>query len=170
MPIAFWRDEYKTGYAKVDEQHIHLFAIVNKLHDAMLEGHGWDVLKETLDELIHYTLEHFQMEEMLMQVNGYPSFLEHQAKHEELKQKVVLLVQKLEQHGQFLTIEVSHFLTEWLIHHIKGEDQKMIRYFHHLQTIQSPDRVENSPPLPSETPPEVPQKASSSGYWRTYPR
>ncbi len=131
MPIAFWRDEYRTGYTKVDDQHIHLFEIVNRLHDAMLEGHGWDVLKETLDELVHYTLEHFQMEEMLMEITNYPSYTEHKAKHEQLKLQVTELMEKLSQHKQFLTVEVSHFLTDWLIHHIKGEDQKMIKFLKH---------------------------------------
>ena len=128
MPIAFWRDEYRTGYAKVDEQHIHLFEIVNRLHDSMLEGHGWDVLKETLDELVHYTLEHFIMEEMLMEVTHYPGYPEHKEKHELLKRQVLDLMEKLSQHQQFLTLEVSHFLTDWLIHHIKGDDQKMIQF------------------------------------------
>lgn len=132
MPIAYWREEYRTGNDRIDEQHQHLFNLVNTLHDAMLQGYGWDVLRGTLGELIQYTIEHFQMEEMLMELSKYPGLLEHRRKHNDLKQQVETLQHKLNSNQQFLTIEVSHFLTEWLIHHIKGEDQKMIRYFRHL--------------------------------------
>jgi len=66
MPIAFWRDEYCTGDPIIDRQHQELFRIVNKLHDAMLEGHGSDVLGSTLDELTTYTNEHFDYEESRM--------------------------------------------------------------------------------------------------------
>jgi hemerythrin len=59
MPIAYWRDEYCTGNAEIDEQHQKLFKIINNLHDAMLQGHGKEVLKNTLDELIFYTIDHF---------------------------------------------------------------------------------------------------------------
>ncbi len=56
LVFAKWLDEYTTGNHKVDQQHQHLFEIVNKLHDAMKLGHGKEVLKETFDELIKYTV------------------------------------------------------------------------------------------------------------------
>lgn len=129
MPIAFWRDEYCTGNPMVDAQHRHLFVIVNKLHDAMLEGHGADVLTQTLDELVHYTVEHFRDEEKLMRDNNYPEYAKHKEMHESITKDVLALLEKQKQHKQFLSIEVSKFLTSWLIHHIKGEDKRMIAFF-----------------------------------------
>lgn len=127
MPLAYWRDEYRTGNSLVDDQHQQLFKIVNLLHDAMLQGHGRDVVKKTLNNLTHYTLEHFKTEEQLMLTHAYPHYEEHKGRHEELKAKVLTLIANFEESSS-VAIEVSHFLTDWLIHHIKGEDQKMIRY------------------------------------------
>lgn len=138
MPIAYWRDEYRTGNAQVDEQHIMLFRIVNSLHDAMLRGEGRSVLRRTLDDLITYTLEHFAIEEKLMLEHHYPDYPEHKARHEELKAKVSVLLEKFDHENCFLTLEVSHFLTDWLIHHIKGSDQKMIKFFRHKLDVPVP--------------------------------
>ncbi|MDX2099130.1 MAG: bacteriohemerythrin [Leptolyngbyaceae cyanobacterium bins.59] len=128
MPIAYWRDEYRTGHAQVDEQHMMLFRIVNLLHDSMLRGEGRTVLMRTLNDLVTYTLEHFQVEERLMLALNYPDYEEHKARHEDLKAKVTVLLEKAQREDTFLTLEVSHFLTDWLIHHIKGSDQRMIKF------------------------------------------
>lgn len=149
MPLAYWRDEYRTGNSLVDDQHQKLFRIVNLLHDAMLQGHGKDVLEKTLRSLTHYTLEHFKTEEQLMLTHAYPHYEEHKSRHEELKTKVLTLIANFEE-SSFLAIEVSHFLTEWLIHHIKGEDQKMIRF---MREKIGPHLAEDiaCEPIPPET-------------------
>ena len=137
MPIAFWRDEYCTGDFLIDSQHQYLFQIINRLHDSMLQGHGRDVLNQTLNELVKYTIEHFHDEERIMRQNHYPRYAEHKQKHDELTQQVKALQIKQHQHkDQFLAVGVSHFLTEWLIHHIKGEDQQMIKFFQQLHPPQ----------------------------------
>ncbi|WP_353258673.1 bacteriohemerythrin [Prochlorothrix hollandica] len=81
MTIAFWRDEYCTGNEVIDRQHKHLFEVINSLHDAMLAGHGVDVLQQTLNEIYQYTMAHFQTEESIMLSNDYPGYPEHKAMH-----------------------------------------------------------------------------------------
>lgn len=149
MPLACWRDEYRTGNHLVDHQHQQLFEIVNSLHEAMLQGHGREILGKTLKSLAHYTLEHFQTEEQLMLTYVYPHYAEHKGRHEELKTKVLALIANFEASSS-LAIEVSHFLTEWLIHHIKGEDQKMIRYLREKIGEHSPTEPA-CPPVSTET-------------------
>ncbi len=147
MPLAYWRDEYRTGNSLVDDQHQKLFQIVNLLHDAMLQGHGRDVLGKTLRNLAYYTLEHFKAEEKLMRAHAYPLYEEHKGRHEELKTKVLKLIANFEE-SSFLAIEVSHFLTEWLIHHIKGEDQKMIRYLRETVGVHVAEDIDCEPITP----------------------
>jgi len=50
MPIAFWRDEYVTGVQSIDQQHQFLFNLINTLHEVMVQGHGHDVLLETINK------------------------------------------------------------------------------------------------------------------------
>ncbi|MDR9402468.1 MAG: bacteriohemerythrin [Halothece sp. Uz-M2-17] len=129
MKIAFWRTEYQTGFDHVDQQHQHLFDIINRLHEAMSSGHGKGIIKETLDEMVDYTVEHFANEEKLMLEYDYPNYKEHKKIHDSLTKQVKEIAEKFANGDRFVTIELSHFLTQWLIHHIKGQDQKMIRFF-----------------------------------------
>ena len=43
--------------------------------------------------------------------------------------KVVSLIENYRNHDGTVTTEITQFLKEWLAHHIKGEDQKMIDFF-----------------------------------------
>jgi len=129
MPIAFWREDYRTGNDLVDQQHLHLFDLVNGLHDAMLTGKGQSLLAQTLEELVQYTHEHFATEEALMLDRHYPGYAEHKEQHILLTAQVVDLAQKYKDGEVAIGIELSQFLTDWLIHHIKGEDLKLFRYF-----------------------------------------
>ncbi|WP_373478403.1 bacteriohemerythrin [Geminocystis sp.] len=128
MPIAFWRNEYITGETIIDEQHQYLFSVINELHDAMIEGKGQQILGEILNKLASYTVKHFETEEQIMKQYEYPDFVCHKEKHDQLKDAVFTLKKQWENKEQFLTVKVSQFMTEWLIHHIKGEDLKVMNY------------------------------------------
>jgi hemerythrin len=136
--IALWRAEYETGFSKVDQQHRHLFEIVNRLHEAMSVGHGREIIQEVLDEMIHYTVEHFATEETLMQEQDYPLYTPHKQVHDQLTSEVKEIAEKFASGENLVTVELSHFLTQWLIHHIKGEDLKMIRFFRNQKVVSPP--------------------------------
>ncbi|MEA5578902.1 bacteriohemerythrin, partial [Anabaena sp. UHCC 0451] len=126
IEIAQWRPEYETGYILIDNQHQSLFHAINALNSAMLAGRGAELLERTLDILKIYTTIHFETEEEVMVKNGYPGYPEHKAKHELLREQVKVFNEKIKiQDSSQVTISVSHFLTDWLIQHIKDEDQKM---------------------------------------------
>ncbi len=139
MTIAYWHEEYCTGNPLVDQQHQNLFKIVNSLHDAMMQGKGKQRLKETLDELIKYTVEHFVTEEKLMLQYNYPYYRDHKRKHDELTAQVSNLAAEFDEGNLLLNAEVLHFLNEWLIHHIKGEDLAMINFIRKKQNLSIPD-------------------------------
>ncbi len=128
VTIAQWRPEYATGDNLVDEQHQSLFSTINALNNAMLIGQGEILLEKTLQSLKDYTTIHFDTEEQFMLRHQYPGYANHKQQHEALKAKVLEFEHQHQQDLGQLTREVSHFLTDWLIHHIKDEDQKMIRF------------------------------------------
>lgn len=126
--LAKWRPEYETGDDLVDEQHKSLFSIINSLNNAMLDGQGEVLVKKTLESLKDYTTVHFDTEEEFMLRHNYAGYQQHHIKHEALKNQVLKFEQENHHNLSQLTIEVSHFLTDWLIHHIKDEDRKMIQF------------------------------------------
>lgn len=129
-PIACWQQEYNTGNAQVDGQHQQLFKIVNALHDAVVTSENIYTIQELLEALANHTIEHFQTEEALMMAVNYPDYDRHKHTHDYLLSKVDRLLLKFrDRNTEAVTTELTQFLTEWLAHHIKGEDQKMIRFF-----------------------------------------
>ena len=143
IKIAQWRPEYETGNGIIDEQHKSLFSTINALNSAMLEGQGEALLEKTLDSLKDYTTVHFDTEEKFMLDHKYPDYIEHKQKHEALKAKVLSFEKKNYDDLSKLTNAVSHFLTDWLIHHIKDEDKKMILFCRHdLSSVASDHKLE----------------------------
>lgn len=128
MTIAHWRDEYCTGDARIDREHQLLFDMVNALHQA-IEGAADPLqMQNLLSTMAAHTVEHFQHEEALMQDHDYPGYGRHKQVHDNLVAKVTHLLAQFQQNQTILGSELTAFLTEWLAHHIQGEDQKMIRF------------------------------------------
>lgn len=129
IKIAHWQPQYETGFTLIDDQHKTLFYAINALNSAMLVGRGAELLEKTLRILSNYTTIHFETEEEYMLKYDYPNYLEHKEKHKMLRQKVEEFTQQKNQVNRSqLTIELSRFLTNWLIEHIKGDDKKMIDF------------------------------------------
>jgi hemerythrin len=127
--IALWNDDYCTGNEQIDQEHQELFELVNTLHAAMLQWADRSSLKGILDHLASHTIDHFKTEELFMVIEAYPGYERHKLAHDKLTSKVVTLIHQFQQGQTELDVELTQFLAEWLGHHIKGEDQKMIQFF-----------------------------------------
>jgi hemerythrin len=120
-----WTPKLSVGVAVLDEDHKKLVGMVNELYDAMQAGHGKESLGPILDRLVDYTKFHFAREEKLFGQTGYPEAAPHKQQHDALTHQV-LDVQRKYAAGAAATVslEVMHFLRDWLINHIQGTDQK----------------------------------------------
>jgi hemerythrin-like metal-binding protein len=147
--IAQWRPEYETGYTLIDDQHRSLFHAINALHSAILMGRGEDLLPRTLKILESYTTIHFKTEEHFMAELQYPDYADHVAKHRQLRQRVEsFLAQETQVPDRWLALRVSRFLTDWLINHIKSEDQRMINFLREARQRQQQLAAEVQHPKP----------------------
>jgi len=129
LTIAPWRDEYLTGDARIDQEHQILFAMVNDLHGAIQTAASQTRLQALMQAMADHTAEHFQHEEALMQAYQYPGYGRHKQVHDNLLGKVSRLLAQFDQQEPVLSDNLTEFLTEWLAHHIRGEDQNMIAFF-----------------------------------------
>jgi len=128
MIFVKWTDDLATGIPKIDTQHQMLFSIVNKLGNAMLEGKSNVILKETLKELIDYTVFHFSEEERLFDKFDYSLKNTHKAEHDKLMIKVGKFSEKYEKNEISISRELLTFLSEWVNTHIKKEDLAYVPY------------------------------------------
>jgi hemerythrin len=125
MPLMTWTDKLSVGVSVLDEDHKKLVAMVNELYDAMQAGHGKEKLGGILGRLVDYTKMHFAREEKFFAQTGYADAAPHKQQHEALTRQV-LDVQKKYADGAVatLSLDVMHFLRDWLVKHIQGTDQK----------------------------------------------
>lgn len=130
MTLAVWRDEYITGHDTIDQQHRTLFDQVNELH-ALTQKQPQDraVIRQLLTAFAEQATSHFELEEMLMAQYQYPNLTVHSNTHRALVNKVRSVLDKLNQDEANVAIDVAPVLADWMVHHIRGEDQQMIRFF-----------------------------------------
>lgn len=124
MPLMQWEPRYSVGVSAMDEQHQKFFGILNRMHDAMLNGKGRDVQQAVLTELVAYTRTHFLTEELMLKTRKYPKFAEHKEKHMAFTKRVQDLEARMLGGAPVLTMEVMDFLKDWLKGHILAEDTK----------------------------------------------
>jgi hemerythrin len=121
-----WSNDYSVQITSIDAQHRNLFAIGQELHAAMMAGQGTSALAKILDRLVQYTVAHFAHEERLMQQNGYPDLAAHKAEHAALTKQVLQFQADFQSGRAAMTVQILHFVNEWLQKHIKGTDKRYV--------------------------------------------
>jgi hemerythrin len=128
MPFMDWDRKYVLGIDEVDRQHKHLFEIVNHMHDAVTSGADQSAVTTILDELIHYTVEHFETEENMFREHEYPGYEKHRLEHNELAARVLDLQRRLREGSATVSFDVLEFLSDWLADHTLGSDQEFAAF------------------------------------------
>ena len=124
-----WNDSYSVGNAEMDEQHKKLIEIINKLFKSFKEGNAQDILSEILNEMIDYSNYHLNSEEKLLFKHDYPEKDNHEAIHQEFRDKIdelKLIIQKKDEGAHYKLIE---YLKNWWTNHILIEDMKYSDFF-----------------------------------------
>jgi len=124
MSFIQWKDAYSVKIEEIDEQHKKLIKLITQLADAMSVGKGRDVLGRVLTELVNYTVYHFQTEERFFRQYDYPEYEKHKQIHDALTEKAKELKTEFEQGNKLISVNVMHFLSDWLNTHILEEDKK----------------------------------------------
>jgi len=125
-----WKDEYELGVEEIDSQHKKLMGIGRKLMtlirttDIMEKS---EEIREILNELRNYTIEHFFREEQFMAENRYPDLTSHAMEHNYLRRKL-RQIDNLEIINQETIIKLVSFVSDWISQHILVTDMKMRNY------------------------------------------
>lgn len=126
--LVTWQDSYALGLEEIDDQHKMLFDIMNRLWSAILQKAEGQVIAGILEDLERYTVLHFTEEETFMRSIAYPDFDAHIAYHRKFVRH--LLEEKAAAHaGQQVSLELIHFLRDWLVNHILVEDKRYAAQF-----------------------------------------
>ena len=124
MALLAWKEDFSVKVRQFDDQHRKLIELVNKLHDAMKQGKGAQVLNDVLSSLAAYTQTHFSDEERVMLQNRYPGFSDHKRSHDQLVARVRDFQREVEAGNATVSLGLMNFLKDWLLQHIQGVDRK----------------------------------------------
>ena len=83
---------------------------------------------KVIEDLLSYTLYHFENEERWMELHDYPDRKLHCEEHASLKSSVEGFKEALEIDFEKAQRELYHFLRDWLINHIQVTDKKLGTY------------------------------------------
>jgi len=119
-----WSPEYSVGIQTIDDQHLELVNILNRLFVAVSKREGDKVIAEILDALTGYTQTHFALEERLLQQAKYKDFDAHKEEHRKLLEQLDQLCKKHLLEEKPIYFEMLNFLRTWLKEHIQGVDTK----------------------------------------------
>lgn len=136
MQFIEWNETIALEIVEIDAQHQKLVEILNKFFSALTRAEGFQVLSDVLAELADYGVYHFQTEEKYFAEFDFEFAAEHKIQHQrfiEIVQEMQSALQsgKIKREGsdKILSVELWEFLKEWLINHIKIEDQKYRELF-----------------------------------------
>ena len=90
-PCIAWKAEYSVDEPSLDAQHRQIIEFLNELRVAMQRGVAHEAIRPFLDQLVQYTVNHFQAEERILAAHQYPDLIQHQALHEKMRQRTVAL-------------------------------------------------------------------------------
>lgn len=129
MPLMTWTEDMSVGIKMLDEDHQRLVSLLNDLHDGIVAGRAKAALEGVVEQLVKYTIYHFDREEKLFTDAGFPGSVAHKSEHDLLSRRARNLQSRFEcgQSAQ-LSLEAMNFLKAWLTGHILGSDKEYGRY------------------------------------------
>lgn len=141
MGFIEWNVNFYTGLPDVDQQHNKLVALANRLSETPEEDA--EILDRAFQELKEYVVEHFSLEERLMEEAQIdPTHLHyHKNAHALFVAKIADLWEaRAEGSGQTLP-EMLEFLKTWIMQHILQTDRRMAYEVHDKMGTNAPHNM-----------------------------
>ena len=132
--LLVWSATYACGIKVIDDQHKHLFDVVNDMftHVTGNEAEERIYLNDILQKAVKYIRVHFGTEEKIMATTKFSGLAEHKKAHENFILTVADNLKNLASGKRLTLIFFSRFLKNWILSHVAVMDKQ---YFDHLRMI-----------------------------------
>lgn len=128
MSLIIWNDSLITGIDMIDAQHKILINKVNKLQSFIQNENSFDNLSILLDELLEYTIYHFEMEEELFSNSQYSEKDSHLKEHAAFSNYIKGFLDVKNRDNILEAKNLLKYLNNWIIYHIKEVDMKYVPF------------------------------------------
>lgn len=125
--LVGWNQNYSLGMPELDAQHKMLFDLINQLWRGIVANADNPAQLKVIEQLEHYTLTHFSAEEDFLQAIEFPGQEAHQQAHAAFTRRIAEEKQAILA-GAKVSLDLLHFLNDWLVNHIQGEDLAYAEY------------------------------------------
>ncbi len=122
-----WDPGLSIGIGEVDIQHREIINRINYIVDSAGKGKSPEKTAETIEFLESYAEKHFETEEKIMTVAGYPGTEEHKKLHASFIKRIEAIaaaINKGELKGKEL-YEIGEEIYAWFERHITTADREM---------------------------------------------
>jgi len=121
-----WKEEYSLGLQEIDNQHIKLIELINRLYDAFIKRQQSDEVIKVIVELSEYIDVHFSTEEVYFKRFNYAETTEHIKEHHFFIEKVKEFQTQVKENKGRYVFNIINFLQDWLVNHVTVTDKKYI--------------------------------------------
>ncbi|MFC1528417.1 bacteriohemerythrin [Candidatus Latescibacterota bacterium] len=128
MVFLKWDESLRVNIKEVDNQHVTLFEIANKLHSSLKSGQGSTILNPLLNSLVDYVKTHFAYEEKWMAKYNYPELSKQKQEHLTFVSELKNFIQKYQKRTPLLAREILLYLGGWIRKHIIENDKKFGKF------------------------------------------
>lgn len=132
-PSIEWTDDLSVGIGQIDDEHLELLKIINKIERALYEGYAHKLIVTVFDTLIEYTVNHFRNEEKFLKSINYPGLAQHKIEHKKLTEQALALNKDKK---YIFPDTIADFLYSWLNDHIRKEDKKFGEYYKNMKETE----------------------------------
>ena len=128
MSLMKWDESFSVNVAEIDAQHQKLIDMINNFYDSQMKGDN-GALRSLLASLADYAVSHFATEERYFDRYGYVEAARHKEEHRLFTAKVRDIMERLDSGKLVISFELTNFIKDWVVAHVKGEDKKYSRCF-----------------------------------------
>jgi hemerythrin-like metal-binding protein len=127
--VVQWQNSYSVGVRPIDNQHMELIRLTNKLFNSCMAGQRRSgAFLDAIHEAVDYTGYHFGTEEKIMQRVNYPDYARHKKEHTDFVREVYSKVEEYKAGKMLAPLQFVYFLRDWVLHHIAVSDKRLGDY------------------------------------------
>jgi len=125
-----WDDSLSVGIDVIDEHHRYLFDLINDLYQVVIRKRGAREVARLIKSLDAYAKIHFRSEEQMMNHYAFNGIDRQLHQHHAFEEKIAEFYEELHANPLVAQFDVLTYLRDWLIHHIRVEDAKLVELTH----------------------------------------
>ena len=122
LQLVMWTERLRLDIRQLDEQHLHMVSIINRLHKFKISTSDDKDVRLLLNEAVSYADRHFGLEEAAMRKAAYSGLADHMSAHQWYRKNVARMMHEQKDNPGRLSDALFRYLKEWWLNHILTMD------------------------------------------------